>query len=472
MSDDEKTKLHTEAKTVLTSSSDEKTRLKKHDDATVVSQVASAKKSPQPTQPISNGSTINNRFVIDKLLGRGGMGMVYRAVDKRKQEAKDRNPFVAIKVLSDEFKRHPVAFVALQREARKSQDLAHPNVITVYDFDRDQDTVYMTMEELNGQPLDKYIRERPNGAPKDEANKIIKQIAQGLAYAHSKGIVHSDLKPGNIFVTDDDTVKVLDFGIARAVSNIGDNNTGDKTIFDAGELGGLTPTYASAEMFDGEDPHTSDDVFALGIIAYEIITGKHPFNREHANKILEKGLKPERIKSIPNHQWRTISHALELQREKRLEDAAKFLSKYEGISKTVVTLASSLILTVVVLGGLAIFKTPDSGPAIAFEDLPQETQSKVTTALASGAEALKFNDYNGALEHFNKAHELHPKNPKALKGLDAIMDSIIQENIDKNDRNALTNKKSQIDILLQYPALSKNERLLSARDKIINQLNQ
>jgi serine/threonine protein kinase len=107
------------------------------------------------------GSVINDRFVIEGILGRGGMGVVYRARDLRKEETGDRDPFVALKVLSDEFRRDPRMVIALQRESRKAQTLAHPNIATVYDFDRDGDIVYLTMEELDGQPLNDVIREHP-----------------------------------------------------------------------------------------------------------------------------------------------------------------------------------------------------------------------------------------------------------------------------------------------------------------------
>ena len=124
--------------------------------------------------------------------------------------------------------------MALQREARKAQTLAHPNVVTVFDFDRDGPTVFMTMELLRGRSLDVVIREvRGTGVGRKAAMPIIRGVAEGLAYAHRKGIVHSDLKPGNVFVLEDGTPKLLDFGIARAVPSA----TAEKAVFDAGSLG-------------------------------------------------------------------------------------------------------------------------------------------------------------------------------------------------------------------------------------------
>ena len=161
-------------------------------------------------------------------MGKGGMGLVFGAIDRRKEEAKDPNPRIALKVLNADFERHPQSFIALQREARKAQSLAHPNVVTVFDFDRDGDTVYMTMELLKDGPLEAMVREaRGKGIKREIAMPIIRGIAEGLAYAHRKGIVHSDLKPGNVFIGEDGTPKILDFGIARAVpSSVTPEKTG------------------------------------------------------------------------------------------------------------------------------------------------------------------------------------------------------------------------------------------------------
>src|SRR5215472_5194913 len=110
------------------------------------------------TPSLQPGSVLKNRFILEAPIGRGGMGTVFRARDLRKEEAQDRNPHVAIKVLNDDFKEHPGALQALQRESRKAQQLAHPNIVTVYDFDRDEGNVYMVMELLQGIPLDRLIK--------------------------------------------------------------------------------------------------------------------------------------------------------------------------------------------------------------------------------------------------------------------------------------------------------------------------
>ncbi len=168
------------------------------------------------------GALLKGRFELTSLVGRGGMGIVWAAVDRRKLEARDPHPEVAVKILNSSAAQHPDAFVALQREASKAQTLAHPNIATVFDFDRDGATVFITMELLRGQPLDKAIgAAHGHGIGRAAALPIIRGIAEGLAYAHRKGIIHSDLKPANIFLGPDGTPKILDFGIARAVPSAG-----------------------------------------------------------------------------------------------------------------------------------------------------------------------------------------------------------------------------------------------------------
>ena len=129
----------------------------------------------------------------------------------------------------------PDGFIALQREASRQQKLAHPNIATVYDFDRTEDgTFFLTMELLQGQPLNRYIKKvvKPQkGLPFEQAFPMIEGLANALIYAHEHDIVHSDFKPGNCFITDDGVMKVLDFGIARAVKTPGHGDTTDKTIF-------------------------------------------------------------------------------------------------------------------------------------------------------------------------------------------------------------------------------------------------
>ena len=297
---------------------------------------------------------LKNRFLLEDVLGAGGMGVVYKARDRLKVEAQDRDPYVAIKVLSEEFKSHPEAFIALQRESRKTQRIAHPNIVNVHDFDRDGDKVFMTMEFLDGKPLDKLLAQyRSTGLPREECFQILDGICSALEYAHTESIIHSDLKPGNIFINNRGIPKVFDFGIARAVAKADrhDGSPDDKTVFDAGNLGALTPAYASKEMLEGLPPDTRDDVYALGCIAYEIFSGEHPFNRRHADEACSEHLKPKRIPGLNRYQWQAIERCLAFSRNDRTPSVTEFRRSFR---QKKVAITKYLVGTAILLASMAV----------------------------------------------------------------------------------------------------------------------
>lgn len=331
----------------------------------MVTQIAGSKPRAEAQSRILKG-----RFVIEEILGAGGMGVVYKAKDLLKVEAQDREPYVAIKVLGEAFKEHPEAFISLQRESRKTQKIAHPNIVNVHDFDRDGETVFMTMEFLDGKPLDKLITQyKATGLLPEDAHKILRDIAAALIHAHRHKIIHSDFKPGNIFVLKNSTAKVLDFGIARAAA-IADlsasANEEDHTLFDAGSLGALTPAYASLEMLKGETPDARDDIYALGCIAYEMFTGQHPFNRKPATEALSLQLKPKKIPLLNKRQWRAIELALAFHRSDRIPTVEEFwqLFSYKNTQKNAV--AWVLFSALLGAGGAAYYfwPEPQQGPDV------------------------------------------------------------------------------------------------------------
>lgn len=304
------------------------------------------------------GDVLNDRFVLEERVGAGGMSTVYRALDKRKLEANDRDPYVAVKVLNVEFRAHPDSLIALQREAKKCQRLAHPNIVRVYDFDRDGSTVYMTMEYLSGVPLSRRLRAPDfNGMPLDEAMPIIEGMAAALGFAHQNGIVHADFKPANVILTDDGEVKVIDFGIARAFQRPGDE--AEATRFDPGSLGALTPTYASPEMLEHREPDPRDDVYALACITYEMLTGRHPFGRRQATEARDGGLGLER-RNLSRRQWKALKAALAFDRDKRTGSAGKFLDDLRArraVSVPLPVLAGSAVGLLLLAGSMAYFMT-------------------------------------------------------------------------------------------------------------------
>ena len=254
------------------------------------------------------------------------MGTVFKARDLRREEAQDRHPYVAVKTLNIDVLQRDDSLKILQREARKAQGLAHPNIVRVHDFDRDGSTLFLTMELLEGTSLDAILQKNGlRGARLTALLPILRQIVSALQFAHSEGIVHSDLKPANIIVLPNGRVKVIDFGISRAIPNP-NQLTSEQTTFDVKALGAMTPAYASPEMFDGADPDPRDDVFALACIIYELLTGRHPFGQAPASVARAGNYIPQQPADLSPTQWRALQAGLHFDRAKRAASAEQLLS--------------------------------------------------------------------------------------------------------------------------------------------------
>ena len=437
--------------------------LKADDDATVVT--ANIREvEPDELKP---GDTLNNRFVIDRVLGRGGMGVVYRAQDLRKVEAKDRDPYVALKALSHVFQTDENMVVALQREARKAQTLAHPGIATVFDFDRDGNLVYLTMEQLSGSPLDDFLEEHPEGLPRERALPIIRGLSLALAYAHNNHIVHSDFKPGNVFLDENDRPKVLDFGIARATPmDESDIEAGAQTVFDAGELGALTPSYASVEMFHGADPHPADDVYALAIVSYELLTGRHPFDKKPAIQAQAQGLVPEPIPGLKRREWRAILKGLEFDRSQRADHASEFLRGFEVPTRTrlVTGIAAAMAITLVGYAGFVQFQEAERiAPDVPFEELSAEVQADFRDKFDTGVQLEGFGEINTALDQYWQAYQVHPRNPEATERLISAWEGYEQMVSTPEMRD---NAISNLAVMMQDDFLGKHEQLLELKERL------
>jgi len=308
----------------------------------------------EPVAMKGAGDVLNDRFVLEECIGAGGMSTVYKALDRRKLEANDRNPYVAVKVLNVEFRAHPDSLIALQREAKKSQSLAHPNIVRVYDFDRDGSTVYMTMEYLQGDSLAKVLRAPDfKGLEVPEAMRILEDVSRALIFAHENGIVHSDFKPANIILTKNGKVKVIDFGIARAFQRPDDSDM-EATRFDPGSLGALTPTYASPEMLEHREPDPRDDVYALACIVYEMLTGRHPFGRMQATEARDGGLELKR-RQLSRRHWKALKSALEFDRDKRTPTIRQFLAAMRPDQAVPFSIPVKVMAKAAVFAGVGIF---------------------------------------------------------------------------------------------------------------------
>ena len=401
------------------------------------------RKATRQPQVVGVGSVLKERFVLEEIIARGGMGVIYKARDLRKEEFKDRKPYVAVKLLGEDCKTNPDFLIALQRETQKAQKLAHPNIITAYDFDSDGDTVFMTMEYLVGQTLDEFIKKnQPCSLSKKAALSIIDGMAQGLAYAHKNGIVHCDFKPGNVFLASDGTVKILDFGISRA-AKYPDRESQDTTVtlFDAGKFGALTPAYASCEMLEGDDPDPRDDIYALACVSYEILKGHHPFDKKKATVARNRQMKPERVKGLNKHQWKGLLHGLAFNRSHRTASVDQFLRDLDGESRflglprdwqVISGLAFSLLIAgAVLLPYMTALDPGETSPAIADVSEPVTLSPAQQDKIARLLEAADIHFMVGriteppgsnALDAYRQILKVDPQDQQARAGLIKIAD--------------------------------------------------
>jgi serine/threonine protein kinase len=261
--------------------------------------------------------TIDGRFVLEQRLGGGGMGVVYRARDRLMEKRRDRDPFVALKLISESLRDNEEARNLLQRECSRAQKLSHPNIVRVfyYGCDNKTDSDYLTMELLRGEPLERVIRANPAGLKWSQASLAIEQLCSGLAFAHAEGIVHSDIKPSNLFMTDAQILKILDFGIAAPLRNA--DTASSETLFNPRQMGAVAPRYSSLEMFLGKDADPSDDVYSAACVIYELLTGKHPYQGLETPRAAELNLVPAAVSGLSRAQNKALRKALHFRRRDR-----------------------------------------------------------------------------------------------------------------------------------------------------------
>ena len=215
------------------------------------------------------GTILGGRYRLVELLGQGGMATIFRAVDT--QLGRD----VAVKLLRPEYLQDPDFSSRFRQEAQAAASLTHPNVVTVYDYGEDPSGPYIVMEIVDGEDLSTIIR-RSGALPPRQATRIAAAVARALAAAHARGLIHRDVKPGNVLIGRDGQVKVVDFGIARAVAEA-------QVTLPGTTLGSVH--YFSPEQARGEPATESSDVYALGIVLYELLTGVRPWEGDSAASV-------------------------------------------------------------------------------------------------------------------------------------------------------------------------------------------
>jgi serine/threonine protein kinase len=289
-----------------------------------------------PVAELTAGTILAERYLIEATLGSGGTAFVYRARDLHAPGKTAPNARLAIKVPRiDGAQRRSRAVTRLQHEYRHAQQLTHPNIVRVLELQVQDTTAFMTMELVEGQSLATLLKDwrRLSAAAK---HSILRACADALSYAHEHEIVHGDFKPANVLVTRTNAVKVFDFGASGRIVASSDNASNadgsesairtDATQPDPAHHGTRipagTPAYASPQILNGEEPDRRDDVFSFACVAYELLTGQHPFERRSSLEAREQGIVPPRAWSLMAPQWLALLGALSWEREQRPSDVA------------------------------------------------------------------------------------------------------------------------------------------------------
>jgi serine/threonine-protein kinase len=215
---------------------------------------------------------LGGRFEIFNKIGYGGMAVIFHALDLNLQRE------VAIKILHDSLIQDPAFQASFLQEARLAANLAHPNIVTIFDFGHDSGRYYLVMEYISGTDLKKLIRQRSR-LPIDEALELMIQVCSGVGYAHRAGLIHCDLKPQNILVGIDGRAKITDFGISRALASIRPDEHVD-TVWGS-------PLYLAPEQASGDPPSPATDVYALGVTLFEMLAGIPPFDANDSQTLFE-----------------------------------------------------------------------------------------------------------------------------------------------------------------------------------------
>ena len=276
---------------------------------------------PPASQPLAPGVVLCDRFIVERVVGSGGTAVVYQARDMTASGGASTDVRVALKAPRPDRDRTRAA-ARLQHEFNQARKLSHPNIVRVFELHEHAESRFMTMELIEGRLLSTIVRDWTM-LPRGLANKILHSCAQALMHAHEHDVVHGDFKPGNVFLTRDEEVKIVDFGASAALS-------GGSSRIPAG-----TPAYASPQVLSGETPDRRDDVFSFACVAYELLTGQHPFQHRSSLEARDAAVVPTRAWNLTAPQWLSLLAGLAWDREQRPADIDTLLDSLLGESEPI-----------------------------------------------------------------------------------------------------------------------------------------
>ena len=298
------------------------------------------------------GRLLDDRYEIQQQIGEGGMAIVYKAFCHRLSR------FVAIKIMRDEMARDEEFRRRFLSESYAIAMLSHPNIVSVYDVSRSDDVEYIVMELVDGITMRQYMEKRGKIKWKETLH-FAKQIAKALSHAHERGIVHRDIKPQNLMLLRDGTVKVADFGIAALENEMQDSNQAIGSIH-----------YIAPEQARGENPDARSDIYSLGIVMYEMLTGQKPYTGETINEIAIKHMSSDYVpieeltEDVPAELISIVNKAMSYEMDDRFQSAAELLEAL-----------NSMLQAHIQRTGYIQFENPDVVPVRSVSELPKDKYS-------------------------------------------------------------------------------------------------
>jgi serine/threonine protein kinase len=335
-------------------------------DSAAVAELDTPAPSDSPVKELGVGEVLCGRYVIESQLASGGMGTIYKALDRSRSEHTDADAYVAIKVLHEKTRTRSDVLAKLRREFYCAQALSHRSIVKVFELDLHQ-FPFFSMELIDGESLRGVMqRFHPLPLPRPYVWAVIREVGEGLAHAHDRRVIHGDIKPQNVMVTNSGEVRILDFGIS-------------------GELAAVTPAYASCELLEGREADPRDDIFAVACLSYELLAGEHPFQHRRSTEARSMKITPSRPPGLSGRQWKMLAQGLAWDRADRPASLRDWLaeldlgraplgpmphpedSKASPLMRSGVASALIALIAATIVGGItwAVLSRPKPAPSVA-----------------------------------------------------------------------------------------------------------